>query len=573
MKKPKFISLRTKLFIVLSGLMALILALQFYLAYQAQQHLLDELNRLSSRMNLAIDAHFAGVLEEIQEQEKYRWKKDTIGVPPPAKTVSVHLSPDSLYADVLSELQTVNIPSDSLKKLNERIERKQLNEVFEKQYEIERFLRYSKIFQEDSLYHRDIKRVDSLTHKQYLMNQKITSLLAKNDSLLVISKNDFIPSIEMIDVNLNNLKEEEKIHVKVVPNTQMKTTEMDESEGVIFRIPDFSLPNQPKLIRYNYQTAEIQKAVNASLQRNILITVALFGLSMLLILFISHRFLKPIGTLQNSFKQVVNGDLDVRVPSTSKDEIADLTISFNHMVEELRKNAKKEKLLQRKERLASMGQLAAGVAHEIKNPLNAINLTIEHLSDKFARKDKTARKYVSTIQNEISRLDGIVDNFLNFIRSESLNRKEVDVNALIAEVIHLLESEINSRHITFQFKDSPDFRLSLDAERFKTVLLNLILNAIQAMPDGGDLTIETSAADKSIIISDTGEGIPVENLDKIFDLFYTTKSKGTGLGLPTAFKIVREHGGDIEIESDKGKGTSVLIKLSQNNVNDSGNAV
>jgi signal transduction histidine kinase len=284
---------------------------------------------------------------------------------------------------------------------------------------------------------------------------------------------------------------------------------------------------------------------------------------MLLILFISHRFLKPIGTLQNSFKQVVNGDLDVRVPSTSKDEIADLTISFNHMVEELRKNAEKEKLLQRKERLASMGQLAAGVAHEIKNPLNAINLTIEHLSDKFARKDKTARKYVNTIQNEISRLDGIVDNFLNFIRSESLNKKEVDVNELVAEVTHLLESEIHSRHINFQFKDCPDFRLLLDAKRFKTVLLNLILNAIHAMPDGGDLHIETSAENKSIHISDTGEGIPTENLDKIFDLFYTTKSKGTGLGLPTAYKIVKEHGGDIEIKSEINKGTTVIIRFSK----------
>jgi signal transduction histidine kinase len=282
---------------------------------------------------------------------------------------------------------------------------------------------------------------------------------------------------------------------------------------------------------------------------------------MLIILFISHRFLRPIGVLQSSFKKVVDGDLNVEIAAKSRDEIGDLTISFNHMVDELRKNAEKEKLLLRKERLASMGQLAAGVAHEIKNPLNAINLTIEHLGDKLSSRDKNLKKYIQTIQNEIARLDGIVDNFLNFIRSENLNKTETDVSKMIGEVLRLLESEIQTSNIEVNFNDTNVFKYALDVERFKTVFLNIILNAIHAMPNGGELHIQAEAKEKLIRISDTGKGIPPENLDKIFDLFYTTKSKGTGLGLPTAFKIVKEHGGEMEIESEVGKGTNVFIKL------------
>jgi signal transduction histidine kinase len=427
---------------------------------------------------------------------------------------------------------------------------------------MEKFLEQTQMKEMEDLSKLEMEKIDSISgEERIILQKKIRSLMDGKDTLISGFQGELAPSIEMIDINLNEMDEEVKSIIKVLPKVVAEKAPVKESKRVTFRFPDFSLPNQPKLIRYNYQASDIEKAVNASLQRNIMITIALFGLSMLIILFISHRFLRPIGVLQSSFKKVVDGNLNVVVPAKSRDEIGDLTISFNHMVDELRKNAEKEKLLLRKERLASMGQLAAGVAHEIKNPLNAINLTIEHLGDKLASRDKTVRKYIQTIQNEIGRLDGIVDNFLNFIRSENLNKTDTDVNLLIAEVLHLLESEIISSKITVTFEEAKSFHISLDAERFKTVFLNIILNAIHAMPKGGGLQIQTYLNKKLIKISDTGSGIPAENLDKIFDLFYTTKSKGTGLGLPTAFKIVKEHGGDIEIESEIGKGTDVFIKL------------
>ena len=277
---------------------------------------------------------------------------------------------------------------------------------------------------------------------------------------------------------------------------------------------------------------------------------------------ITRRFLKPIDSLKVSFENVVNGDLDINVQNESKDEIGVLTRAFNKMVSELRKNKEKETHLQRKERLASLGQLAAGVAHEIKNPLNAINLTIDHLGDQLVGdENKQAHQYIATVQNEIKHLDKIVNNFLGYLRSEELDKNSTDINALVQDVLQLYEREMTDKKIGLVTTYANRFKLKVDAARIKTSLVNIILNAIQAMPDGGQLIIKTDAASKRINISDNGYGIAQKDIENIFDLFYTTKSTGSGLGLPTAYKIIRAHGGDIQINSKSGKGTEVIIQL------------
>jgi two-component system sensor histidine kinase HydH len=206
-----------------------------------------------------------------------------------------------------------------------------------------------------------------------------------------------------------------------------------------------------------------------------------------------------------------------------------------------------------------MGQLAAGVAHEIKNPLNAIHLTIDHLKDKYPAADKTVQKYILTIQNEINRLDKLVDNFLNFVRSEHLEKRMMDIRDLISSVLNLLHKQIESQHIEVETDLEAPLKAEIDPERFKTVLLNIMLNAIQAIPEGGVLKLTSRSDERQLIIEDSGPGIPARDLDKIFDLFYTTKSKGTGLGLPTAYKIVKEHGGELTVQSEQGRGTRVMI--------------
>ena len=534
--------------------MALVLSAQLFLGYTAQRELVDEMQRLSSNINQAVDAHYARVLEKIESEDPFleidqNFSDTVFAAAPPA------LPAESLYLNIALELRNLGETETILKK-----------EIGQVQYWTQ-----ARVQQTNDSLLRQLERVKGL--RKFSFDQASGEALHASEKEVRPGKPAEVPSrsaeefyipsvkIETIDINVNGKPLQKKIAIPVSEDPAILSEQYRQQEKVMIRFPDFSIPRQPKMIRYNYHLAGIENALTASLNRSIIITIGLFAVSMLVILLISQRFLQPIGKLKSAFDKVVAGDLDISIPVKSGDEIGGLTRAFNQMVNELQKNREKEKLLQQKERLASMGQLAAGVAHEIKNPLNAINLTIDHLKDKFTSRDKTAQKYISTIQSEISRLDQIVDNFLNFIRSENLQRVETDLHGLINNVLQLLQKEIETCQISTEENYSGEFICSIDPERFKTVLLNLFINAIQAMSSGGRLTVTTDPIKRRIIIADNGCGIPAEHLDKIFDLFYTTKSKGTGLGLATAYKIVKEHGGYLSLQSEAGKGTTATITL------------
>ena len=533
------------------------------MAYQAQQELLDELNLLSTNINMAIDSHYWNVLKEIQQEEKLNLETHNLKNDSLLYKYKHDVFPESLYLQVITELKNLKIEEEIIQKSFPKFlyegnkshikigtdRPETFDEISETEIEKED---QDMIILEKQLH--DIEKQMEAPHKEKMVE------IAIYDSLQEKVLKSTIPNIETIDIDINRNRGTPQPRKEISPPGINSNIHKD-GERIIFRIPDFSVPDKPKMIRYNYHSEDFEDAITASFNRNIMITIILFGFSMLAILYISRRFLKPIGILQKSFDQVINGNLEVAATVKTRDEMAYLTGAFNHMVGELRKNREKEKLLQQKERLASMGQLAAGIAHEIKNPLNAINLTIEHLRDKFTKKDKTAQKYIRTIQSEITRLDSIVENFLNFLRSEYLNKAQTNLNELTENVMNLLDTEIQAAGIQTEIISDKPFIAHVDSERFKTVLLNLLLNAIHAMPEGGKIRILIASDEKKMVIEDSGVGIPAENLEKIFDLFYTTKSKGTGLGLPTAYKIVREHGGEISILSEEGKGTQVIIQL------------
>lgn len=219
----------------------------------------------------------------------------------------------------------------------------------------------------------------------------------------------------------------------------------------------------------------------------------------------------------------------------------------------------------RGERLATVGNLAAAVAHEIRNPLSAISMGLQRLRAEFepAERDEY-RRMVDLVQGEVRRLNAIVEEFLSLARPIQLKPEPIALAALLDEVRRLVEPQAGSAGIVVEQAIPgalPDLRA--DRDRIKQVLLNLVLNAIEAMPSGGRLTLGAAAsgAALTLTVSDTGGGIPAELLRRVFEPYVTTKTRGLGLGLAIARRIVEAHGGRIEAESEAGQGTRFRITL------------
>jgi signal transduction histidine kinase len=219
----------------------------------------------------------------------------------------------------------------------------------------------------------------------------------------------------------------------------------------------------------------------------------------------------------------------------------------------------------RGERLATVGNLAAAVAHEIRNPLNAVSMGIQRLRAEFepAERDEY-RRMVDLVQGEVRRLNGIVQEFLSLARPLQLRPELVPVAALLDEIRQLVEPQARQAGIELEQAlppSLPDIRA--DRDRIKQVLLNLVLNAIEAMPTGGRLTLGAAASSAALTlrVTDTGSGIPPELLPRVFEPYVTTKTRGLGLGLAIARRIVEAHGGRIEAESQVGQGTSFRVTL------------
>jgi two-component system sensor histidine kinase HydH len=237
-------------------------------------------------------------------------------------------------------------------------------------------------------------------------------------------------------------------------------------------------------------------------------------------------------------------------------------VAVIHDISDL-KNAQEE--LKRAERLSALGNLAAGVAHEIRNPLNAIAIATQRLGTEFVPQDNKGEydSFTSTILSEIKRLNEIINQFLSLARAQKLKLQEVNLNSFLEELSRLIQIHIDEKRIRFEknFEELP--KAKVDAEEMKKAFLNIALNGIQAIKEHGTFSLEAMGKGNEIWIKfkDTGEGISKENLSKIFQPYFTTKDKGTGLGLAIAYRIITDHQGKIEVESELGKGTQVIIKL------------
>jgi len=243
---------------------------------------------------------------------------------------------------------------------------------------------------------------------------------------------------------------------------------------------------------------------------------------------------------------------------------AGLAIENAGMYERLKQSSKvlEEKLIQ-SSKLAALGQLSAGIAHELRNPLTSIKILVNSLVGRIGH-NEYIKEDIEVIESEIERMNGIIKQFLDFSRPGHLYLSEININEIMKETLNLVTYELKDQNISIA--KNFDYALPLinaDAEKLKQVFLNIILNARQAMPNGGKLSIKTSKENSyvEINIRDTGKGISEDIKHKLFEPFFTTREEGLGLGLPISKRIIDNHKGAIEINSTPGKGTSVVLKL------------
>lgn len=302
-------------------------------------------------------------------------------------------------------------------------------------------------------------------------------------------------------------------------------------------------------------------------------SITLVGIIFTLIIsyFLAGGILKPIENLIFASGELSRGNFDYQIKNISKDEIGKLAETFNFMADSLKardeklKETTKEQLM-RSEKLASIGRLAAGVAHEINNPLTGI-LTFSHLLLKKKSPDDPEREKLQTIINETTRCRTIVKGLLDFARQTTPEKKLADLNEIIEYTLSLVERHASFQNVKIIREFTPSLpKVKVDLNQIQQVFMNIIINAQEAMPEGGTLAIKSSVTGDGFIevkFTDSGCGIPEENMDKLFDPFFTTKheGKGTGLGLAVSYGIIERHQGNIEIQSRLNKGTTVIVRL------------
>jgi signal transduction histidine kinase len=305
----------------------------------------------------------------------------------------------------------------------------------------------------------------------------------------------------------------------------------------------------------------------------LIVTLAVFALGILLSLYLSWSFSRPLQGLTQAAKRVAGGDLSVKVPAAGSDEIGGLSRSFNEMVDRIRENRLLEERLHFAERSTAMGRLAAAVAHEIRNPLNFVNLSIDHLREQLPATDpqrgEEFERILGNMKSEISRLNRLVGDFLSFGKPMRLDPRPCAVEAVVREVAALVDHKAKDQGIALAIEAEKGLpRVVADPELLKTCFLNLMINAVDAMPQGGLLSISVSRGEVGdgqqqlvVEVNDTGHGMAPDAVRTAFEPYFSTKDTGVGLGLSLTRKIVEDHGGAITLDSQPGRGTTVRIAL------------
>jgi len=293
-----------------------------------------------------------------------------------------------------------------------------------------------------------------------------------------------------------------------------------------------------------------------------------------------HEVLDPAHPLLPFVDQVLVGSAGIRnatvvLPHDGRDK--EFLVSAFHMedahrvmgvavlLKDLESIKTVQSLVSYSAKLAALGRLTSGVAHEVKNPLNAMMIHVELLKERLEDSGVDVKQSLEVIGSEIRRLDRVVQGFLKFMRPQELTLKPVDLNAMLQSVCALLEAESLSHGVRFVLElDAALPAVSADEELLRQAFINIVQNAVQAMPSGGAVRIRTRPEEVDwvrVTVTDQGVGIAPEDVDKIFKLYYTSKPGGSGIGLSVVYRIVQLHDGTVEAKSEPGRGTAVIVRL------------
>lgn len=414
------------------------------------------------------------------------------------------------------------------------------------------------------------KSVEDLTSETEVETSRLAEYLIEARKKGVNEINIINTEGEIIDSSdpdkIGKKRELKKLEKGLKPATGKKGTALSSLKPYNLVVPVIVGDEQLGYVEINLLLDNISEIQHDNFVRRFIATGVIFAFGIILILFLARHYTNPIQMLVLKVRKVAGGDLSVTVPIESKDEIGELAVSFNEMVEQLRQRKDLEERLHEAEHLSRVGQLAAGIAHEIRNPLNYISLAIDHLKNEMKNSSPEKRedieKIADTIKEEVRKANYMVLNFMNYGRPLKLRRSEGSYRDLVDRALTVLKDKLEEQKVTVTLDIPSDLPpLNCDQELMRNCLFNFITNGAQSMPDGGEITVSASFADEVFRLSftDRGRGIAPEDLEKIFQPYFTTKEAGIGLGLAITERIIREHGGEILVASQPGEGTAFTV--------------
>lgn len=298
---------------------------------------------------------------------------------------------------------------------------------------------------------------------------------------------------------------------------------------------------------------------------SILLLPFFVGAVAVMLVFVASKVLtEPIQHMMEVIRKVKQGRLDVQMRVENNDELGELAAAFNRMTGIIRRNQEMEASLAQQGKMASLGVLSSGVAHEINNPLGVILGYASYIEGKLGEDDPNY-KYIHEIKRESKRCKKIVQDLLSYARTPKPALEPTDLNEVLTQIIDFAANHTDMHHVSVERDLTPQLPLVMaDGDQLRQVAINLILNAGAAMERGGVLKVSTGLDDGGWVVitfADNGAGIPEEHLDRIFEPFFTTKPRGTGLGLAITRQIVEQHHGRIALESEVGRGTTITVRL------------